>query len=231
MLVNKFPYEKLSRTTTPAGRKYVTSSGDKLPSVTTILAKTKSEKSKKSLSDWRARVGAVKADQITVEAGSRGNRMHSFLEKYIINDSMGDSGTNPYSKESYTMANHVLTNGLHKATEFYGSEVSLYYPELYAGTTDVVGLYKEELAILDFKQSNKPKKDEWVEDYKYQLAGYILAHDKLYETTIPRGVIMMCTPQLVYQEWILEGTELEKYKDLWWEKLYRYYEQLQSGNL
>ena len=139
------------------------------------------------------------------------------------NDSLGDAGTNPFSIESHKMANHIIKNGLTYVSEFYGTEVSLYYPELWAGATDCVALYKGDLAICDFKQTNKPKKLEWIEDYFIQISSYALCHDKLYDTNIKYGIIMMCDPTLNYQEWIIEGSELEKYKEIWWQRLEKYY--------
>ena len=142
MLVSRFPYEKLTRKTIEGQRLYSCPDGSKLPSVTTILDKTKTQEKKAALENWRKRVGKEKAASITAESGARGTRMHSFLEHYMNHDSIGDSGTNPFSIESHKMAEHVVKNGLIHVTEFYGSEVSLYYPQLYAGATDCVALYK-----------------------------------------------------------------------------------------
>lgn len=224
MLVSRFPYQKLSRKSENGVRLYSCPDGSKLPSVTTVLDRTKSEEKKQILENWKKRVGRDNAAAITKAAGSRGTRIHTFLENYMRNDSLGESGTNPISIESYKMASHIIENGLKHITEFYGTEVSLYYPNLWAGTTDCIGLYNGELAICDFKQTNKPKKREWIEDYFLQISSYALCHDKLYNTDIKYGIIMMCNPDFAYQQWIIESDELEKYKELWWQRLEKYYQ-------
>ena len=223
MLVSRFPYQKLTRKTIDGQRLYSCPDGSKLPSVTTILAATKSKESKAALSNWKNRVGHAKAANITLEAGSRGTRMHSFIENYMHNDFIGESGTNPFSIESHKMAAHIIKNGLKDVTEFYASEASLYYAQLYAGATDTVFLENGQIVLGDFKQSNRVKLDDWVTDYKIQISAYIEAHNHQFGTSIAKGKIMMCTPKLEYQEWILEGVELEKYKELWWKKLEQYY--------
>jgi hypothetical protein len=224
MLVTRFDYKKLSRKTIDGKRYYLAPDGSKLASVTTIISSTKPPEAKKSLENWKKRVGVERAASITYEASSRGTRMHSFIENYIMNNNVGDSGTNPFSIESHKMAKQVIYSGMKDITEFYGSEISLFYPELYAGTTDMVGLKNNKLILGDFKQTNKPKKREWIEDYFLQLAAYIISHDFLYNTTIEQGIIMMCDPSLKYQEWILDGEELKKYKTLWWNRVYQYYD-------
>jgi len=227
MIVSKFPYEKLTRSHQNGQRFYSGSDGKKLPSVTTILAATKTQKDKQSLQDWKNRVGKDKAAEISLMASSRGTRMHSFLERYIMNGEIGDSGNNPYAIESHKMAAHVVASGLHKVTEFYGSEVGLYYPELYAGTTDCVGLYDGELAIIDFKQSNKPKHERYLDEYRCQLAAYILAHNKVYGTNITHAINMICTPYSQYQQFEVNKSNIDKYTDMWWGKVYQYYENLE----
>lgn len=224
MLVPRFSYQKLSRKTTAGKRHYSCPDGRAVPSVTTVLAITKPEKDKQGLQQWRNRVGHTAAEEITRSAANRGTKIHTFLENYLNTGEITVPGTNPFSIQSHSMASHIIDQGLKNITEFYGTEVSLYYPELYAGTTDGVGLYKGEIVIFDFKQSNKPKLDSWVDDYKIQISSYILAHDELYKTKIGIGIIMMCSPGPKYQEWIIEGQELEKYKNIWWNRLYQYYD-------
>jgi hypothetical protein len=228
MLVSRFPYQKLSRKTENGQRLYSCPDGSKLPSVTTILDKTKPIEKKLALENWRKRVGHEKAAAITKEAASRGTRMHTFLEYYMINDEVSDSGTNPFSVESHRMATHIVNNGLKDVAEFYGSEVSLFHPELYAGATDCVALYKGDLAIIDFKQTNRPKKKEWIEDYFLQLTAYAWAHNATYETDIKRGVIMMCSPDLQYQQFEVTPDTFEHYSDIWWNRLYSYYDKKES---
>jgi genome maintenance exonuclease 1 len=222
---NKFNYKSLNRETIEGSRRYVTPDGEKLPSVTTILDATKSEEKKKILQDWRNRVGHKKAQEITTEAASRGTRMHKFLEDYIKTGIITDPGSNPYSKQSHLMAQSIISQGLSKCSEFWGTEVSLYYPKIYAGTTDLVGIHDGSEAIMDHKQTNKLKKREWIEDYFVQLAAYAAAHNEVYGTNIRKGVIFMCSADNVYQEFIVEGTEFDSWTDRWFKRLEDYYTQ------
>jgi len=223
MIVEKFKYTALDRATVEGSRKYATPDGEKLPSVTTILDATKTEESKQALQNWRNRVGHKQAQAITTEASGRGTRMHKWLENYIKTGATGDPGSNPYSLQSHQMAHSIINQGLVKCDEFWGTEVSLYYPKIYAGTTDLVGLHEGSEAIMDFKQSNKLKKKEWIDDYFIQLLFYGTAHNKLYSTKINKGVIFMCTSDNVYQEFIIEGSEWTAYENKMWERLEKYY--------
>jgi len=223
MLVNKFPYIKLIRETINGKRLYLCPDGSRVSSVTTILAATKSEDSKQALSNWRKRVGLAKATEITVESSGRGTRMHTFLENYIRDGNLGAPGSNLYSIQAHKMASKIIEKELSKVTTFYGSEVSLLYPGLYAGATDLVAEYEGEIIIGDYKQSNRKKKEEWVEDYRNQLVAYILAHNKMYGTTINRGIIMMCTPDLEFQKFEVTKDMFEHYSQEWWRRVSEYY--------
>jgi hypothetical protein len=222
-LINKFPYKEMKRETTNEGRKYVTPTGEKLPSVTTVLDATKPLEAKKALIEWRRRVGEQKAKEITAEAAGRGTRMHKYLENYVLNGETGEPGSNPYSKQSHQMAHTIISEGLSNCPEFWGTEVSLYFPKIYAGTTDLVGLHNSDEAILDFKQTNKPKKREWIEDYFLQLTAYANAHNEVYGTKIRKGVILMCSADNQYQEFIVEGNEFDEWSDRWWKRVEEYY--------
>jgi len=222
-LINKFPYQEMKRETTTEGRKYVAPDGEKLPSVTTILDATKPIEAKKALIEWRRRVGEQKAKEITAEAAGRGTRMHKYLENYVLKGETGEPGSNPYSKQSHTMAHTIISQGLSNCPEFWGTEVSLYFPKIYAGTTDLVGVHSGDEAILDFKQTNKPKKREWIEDYFLQLTAYANAHNEVYGTKIRKGVILMCSADNQYQEFIVEGNEFDEWSDRWWKRVEEYY--------
>lgn len=215
-------------------RFYATPDGKKLPSVTTILDKTKSEASKQALNQWRARVGTERAQQITTEAANRGTRMHTYLEKYIREGAIPPKGSNPFSWPSYIMAETVIKQGLVNVQEFWGIEVPLYFPNVYAGTTDGAGIHLNEESILDYKQTNKPKRREWIDDYFMQLCAYAEAHNEVHGTRIKKGVVLMCVKpdldanhnivgQPQYQEFVLEGAEFEHYRTLWWKKVEQYY--------
>jgi genome maintenance exonuclease 1 len=223
---NKFKYEALKRVDTPEGRRYATPDGNKLPSVTTVLSATTPEDKKEALQQWRNRVGHKKAQEITTEAASRGTRMHKFLEDYVITGKLNDSGSNPYSIQSHKMADSIIRQGLCNCTEYWGTEVPLYFPEVYAGTTDLVGVHDGSESIMDHKQTNKPKKREWIDDYFVQLAAYATAHNELHGTKIRKGVIFMCDPTCLYQEFIIEGNEFDKYQQEWYKRLELFYTSL-----
>lgn len=230
----KFDYQPVPRITVDGRRYYATSDGNRLPSVTTILDQTKPAEKRQALERWRQSVGVERAQQITTEAANRGTRMHSYLEQYVKQGVMPERGSNPFSWASHAMAQTVIQQGLKNVTEFWGIEVPLYFPRLYAGTTDGAGVHLNEESILDYKQTNKPKRREWIEDYFMQLAAYAEAHNELYGTQIKKGVVLMCVkPQLdeqqnvldqpVYQEFVLEGAEFEKYRQAWWHRVEQYY--------
>ena len=208
---------------TPEGRRYVTPDGEKLPSVTTILSATTPEEKKKALQEWRNRVGHQKAQEITTEAASRGTRMHKWIEDYIKTGNIGEPGSNPYSQQSHKMAQSIIHQGLSKCNEFWGTEVPLYFPKVYAGTTDLVGVHHGSEAIMDHKQSNKLKKKEWIDDYFIQLAAYANAHNEVHGTNIRKGVIFMCTADNIYQEFIIEGVEFDDWTNRWFKRVEQYY--------
>lgn len=226
LLINKFKYEKLTRDESTGKRLYATPTGDRVPSVTTILDKTKSEESKIALANWRKAVGEERARQITTEAASRGTRMHKFLEDYVKGISTTDKITNPYSIQSQKMAQIIIDLGMNRVNEVWGSEVPVYFPKLYAGTTDCCGIHDGNEAILDFKQTNKPKRKENIDDYFTQLVFYGTAHNEVHGTNIQKGVILMCSKDYEFQEFIIEGAEWKKYEHQMWTRLEQYYSEL-----
>ena len=220
-LNNCFIYPKTVRESVEGVRHYDIGK-EKLPSVTTILKATESEEKKQSLANWAARIGEDAAEKIVSESAARGTAMHKILEKYILEEGYLDL-TN-VGRDAHNMAIRVIEQGLCNVTEFFGSECTLYYPGLFAGQTDLIGMHKNEMAVIDFKQTNKPKKREWIEDYCLQLAAYGMAHDFVYRTAITKGVIMMCSKDNFYQEFVIAGEEYRKYKHKWLERVNQYYE-------
>jgi genome maintenance exonuclease 1 len=155
--------------------------------------------------------------------------MHTHLEKFLLGEGYLDLTTE--GQASRTMADEIINKGLkNRLVEFWGLEVTLYYPELYAGATDVVGVYDGEESIVDFKQSNKPKRREWIEDYKLQLAGYALAHNEVYGTNIMKGVNLICTKDNLYQEFIFDGEEFKQAKYEFLKRVDQYYAQKNKEN-
>lgn len=215
ILQHKFDYKPLSRVDHPSGRKYIVGEGQPLPSVTTILGKTKDLT---FLKEWRENVGEKEATRIVTEAGTLGNGMHKLLEKYILGEEMKGQFM------AVTLANLIIKKGLCKVDEVWGTEVALYSTELYAGTTDLVGLHEGVPAIMDFKNSLKEKKKEWIEDYFMQLAAYALSHNEMYGTNIRKGVVMMATRDGKYLEFVIEGDEFTHYETMWANKVCAYYE-------
>ena len=205
-------------------RHYNINEKEKLPSVTTIISSTQSADKTASLAAWRVRVGEDNAARIVDTAGARGTAMHKILEKYILKDGYIDLTT--VGREAHNMAIRVIEQGLCNVTEYYGLEATLYYPGLYAGATDMIAIHKGDEAIIDFKQTNKPKKREWIEDYCLQLAAYAMAHNFIYKTEITKGVIMMCSKDNFYQEFIIQGLEFRKYMHMFLKKVDQYYKEL-----
>ncbi len=225
MITEKFNYTQLKRASVDGKRLYTTPNGTAVPSVTTILDRTKSEEKRLALANWKKRVGEAKAQEIVTEAAGRGTRMHKYLENYCIEGELKHPGSNPFSKQANDMAKVVIEEGMCDMSEIWGTEVPMYFPELYAGTTDAVGLYNNEPSIIDFKQTNRPKKDEWVDDYKTQLVAYALAHNEVYETNIKQGVILMCSKDLEFQRWVIKGEEFELFTEHWLNRVQTYYRQ------
>ena len=234
MITPRYDYTPLSRETIDGKRHYCLPDGSKVPSVTTILDKTKPQEKREALANWKKAVGEQRAQQITTEAANRGTRMHAYLETFVMSGDMKDLPSNPYAHPSWFMAAEVILQGLQpNVTEYWGVEVPLYYSGLYAGTTDCLGLWKGKPAIMDFKQSNKPKKREWIEDYFLQLAAYAAAHNDMHGTDIKDGVILMaCQPKLLedgtytkpqYLEFEVEAKEFAYWADEWMKRVELYY--------
>jgi len=218
--VQKYPYGELAKVSKNGKRHYATPDGRQVPSVTTVISATKDMT---HLHAWRKRVGAEKAQQITTESANIGTVMHKSLEKHVKGEDR-TPGSNLIQQKGHQMANVIIDNGLNDVSEVWGSEVSLYYPELYAGTTDLVGVYKGEPAIMDFKQARRLKKKEWVEDYYLQLVAYAEAHNKQYDTQIKSGRIFICTQANEYQTFEIDN--YDQWVGKWYAKLEEYYKQI-----
>lgn len=193
--------------------------GNRLPSVTTILSRTKDQT---FINDWKAKVGEKKAEEIKNLSSKRGTSMHKYLENYILGKGYED--LTDLGQESKRMAEKVIEVGLLPVSGYYGSEVTLHYPGLYAGSTDLVGVHNDMDTIIDFKQANRPKRAEWIEDYFMQIAAYAMAHDYVYGSQIKQGVIMVCTPDLYYQEFKVQDAELRQWKHKFLKRLNQYYD-------
>lgn len=217
----RFNYKPCQQINDPVTRTrvYLTPDGEKLPSVTTILSATKDMT---ALIEWRKRVGETKAQQITTESAGVGTAMHANLERFI-EGKQRQPGNNPVHVQANSMADQIILNGLANVNEVWAMEQSLYFPGLYSGTTDLIAVYKDNPSICDYKQSNKPKKEEWIEDYYLQLMAYILAHNEVYGTDIREGHIFMCSRDLTYQQFDLKPSDFNKWQDKWLEKVEQFY--------
>ena len=220
----KFIYPKSTRATVNGQRHYDLGAA-KLPSVTTILSATQPEEKRKSLELWRKRVGEVEAARIVDSSATRGTAVHTILENYITGQGYLD--LTDIGRNAHTMAQTIIDKGLaNKITEYYGIEATLYYPDLYAGATDLIAQHIGCDSIIDFKQTNKPKKKEWIEDYFIQIAAYAMAHDYVYGTQIDKCIIMMCDPNNLYQEFVIRGYEIKNYKHKFLRRLDEYYNKI-----
>lgn len=226
MLNSIYKYDPLSRVNIDGSRHYETLGGQPLPSVTTILDALKD---KTALLEWKKRVGAEEAARITKLATNIGTQVHLHIEKYILEEDR-PSGSNLIHEMAKELSDIVINEGLSNVNEVWGTEVPLYYPGLYAGTTDCVGVWNGKQAIIDFKTTRKPKKREWIEDYFLQGAAYAAAHNEVYGTDIKTIVIMMIGWDAEadnlgnYQEFVVEGDEFEHYSVGWANKVKEYYD-------
>lgn len=217
-VVKKYKYETLSRKDSPEGRRYVTAEGESLPSVTTILDSTKD---KSHLDAWVKNVGEEEANRIKNEAAMVGTHMHGCLERFIKHRPF-EVPTNWLAVRGYRMAMALAEKYFPDLDEVWGTEVPLYYPERYAGTTDLAAVFRGKTSILDFKQANRMKKRDWIEDYFHQLAAYALAHDQLHGTQIEQGVVLMASQDGQIQEFVSVGREWTQYKQAWLDRLAQY---------
>ena len=205
-----YRYESLERIDSDTGRKYVY--GDtKLPSVTTILSKTKDDA---KLKEWAERIGQEEADRIRDEAATVGTNMHLTIEKAIAGEDL-PAPQNWLALKGYEMGYRLINRFFPNVDEIWGTEVNLYYPGKYAGTTDFVGVYRGKPGIVDYKQANKPKKRQWIEDYFHQLAAYATAHDIVHGTHINYGAVLVIPREGEPQEFTSTGKEFQDYKDAW----------------
>ena len=153
--------------------------------------------------------------------------MHKFLEKHITGGGYED--LTQIGQEAKPMAQKIIEVGLTPINHYYGSEVMLHYPGLYAGATDLVCEHDGLDTVVDFKQSNRPKREEWIEDYYLQIAAYAMAHDYVYKYKIRQGIIMVCTPDCYYQEFKFKDGELRRWKHEFLKRLDSYYD-LKKGD-
>lgn len=219
MLFNpKFQYEKLKRVESNGSRLYETPTG-KVASVTTILDSTKD---KTHLMEWRKRVGDAEANRISKEAAGLGTLMHTHLENYVIGKPR-PSGNNTVQVMATAMADTMINEAFKNVDEVWGIEASLYYPGLYAGTSDMIGVWRGQPAIIDHKTTNKPKRKEWIEDYFLQCCAYALAHNEVHGTDIRTCAINIIDREAKLQSFVIEGSEFDHYSVEWTKRVDKFY--------
>jgi len=219
-IIKKYNYAELKRQDGDT-RLYLTPDGEALPSVTTVLSKTKD---KTFLKKWRQKVGEKKAEQIIRDSAQIGTALHLYIERFVNGEQYKD--LTKIGIQAEKMAKKIIDESFKDLTEIWGSEVHLYYPGRYAGTTDMIGVYKGRPTIIDFKQTNRPKKREWVQDYLMQLSAYAVAHNKLFNTEIDQGVVLMCSRDLTFQRFELLGENFTRATDAFMKKLDLYNESI-----
>jgi len=223
---NKFIYPKSTRSIVNGSRHYSIENSS-LPSVTAILSATKSEEDKAALAAWKERVGHKEAERIKNDASRRGTSMHTYLESFLRNKF--NLELIEEDNKAKKMAEEIIDNGLKKnLSEVWGAEATLYYPGKYAGTADCVGIYNNRESILDFKQKNKVAREEYIEDYFLQLGAYSLAHNTVYNSRIIQGVVLLCTVDYLFQEFVIEGNQLIEFQNKFLERVEQFYHQLRK---
>lgn len=211
------PYIEMEAETKPTGRTYFTPEGP-AKSVTTILGTLPHP----HLDEWRERLGHEEADRIKQEAADIGSCMHNMLEAYV-KDVPYEKVNTPEEKQAVPLFKYIRMQGLRDLNEVWGVEVAVHMHTLYAGRMDLVGVYKKIPSIIDYKNALRHKQDEWIKDYKMQLAAYALAHDHMYgDLGIKQGVILIGVrgnekfrKPVSIQRVILDEEELHENKIKW----------------
>ena len=216
-MINKFEYPKLERVDTDIGRHYLDSDNKPVPSVTTVLSGT--SKSKDGLIQWRNRVGDEEADRIIKQSTDIGTAVHEAIEKFLNKEDWDDFDNTSDQILAKSISNKFINDALNGITEIWGLEVGLILDNLYAGTADCVGLYKDIPTLIDFKTAKKIKKRDWIEDYFLQGCAYANAHNVMFGTDIQQIVILMVDRNLIFQEYIVRPTEFSYLTRKWKNRL------------
>lgn len=233
-VTNTFQYPELERVDSPFGRCYISPLGNPLPSVTTILSKTTPQEKKEVLLQWEKRLGKVAADAERNFAANIGTLLHNNIEKCLKNEEIR-WGSNLIHKVTKPMFETLKEEGLSKISIIHGIEKALYVENLYAGSTDLIAEIGNQIAILDYKNSKKMKKEEWIDDYFIQLCAYSVAHNEMFGTNIGIAKIMMVVRpdtkgKCEYKEFIIEGLEFNRFCDKWFERVDQFYNLPENSN-
>lgn len=217
---NLYEYRSMERVDVNGKRHYTDPDGGPLmPSVTTILDATSN---KSFLIEWERRVGKKKAGEIKKQATDLGSLMHLYLENWVQGLDK-PPGNNFIHQQAWKMGDVVIREGLPNVSEVHGMEVMLHFPELYAGTTDLVGIWKGRHAIMDYKTAKVIRKREQIQGYLHQMAAYALAHNLHYGTNIRTGVVFMVSRDLEYKEFVIDGDEFDDACAGWLNRVFTYH--------
>lgn len=168
-------------------RYYVTPTGGRYPSITTVISNN--SKKQAGLAKWRARVGKDKAQSISNRAAGRGTRYHKLVEDYFNNEL--DTGKYKDQPLPWVMF-HSSREILDRINRVYLQEAALYSDVLQiAGRVDCIAEYKGELAIIDFKTAAEPKKEQHLYDYYVQECGYACMLQEVYGLTVKKLVTIV----------------------------------------
>ena len=147
-----------------------------------------------------------------------GDYMHKYLEHYVSRDDSFHSDTKNYLIAK-KLAQIIIDNFINDLDEAWGTEVSVLYKNLYAGTIDLIGIKDEKLSVIDYKSSYRKKTKEEMEEHFLQLAAYAVAHDWQYETNIDSIIVFLAIRNGDFEKTVISGHELDSYKEKWFERL------------
>ena len=178
---------KLLKENIDGKRYYISPTGEKYPSITTVLSKNNNE----GIIAWRKKVGEAKANHIASEAARRGTAVHKLIEDYLNNEELSDtSGVLPLALFT------VMKEELDKIDNIQIQEGSMYSDKYkVAGQVDCIAEYDGKLCVIDFKTSTREKKEEWVENYFIQGTAYAEMYEERYGKSIDDILILVVTEQ------------------------------------
>ena len=190
---------ELNTETINGKRHYVTPKG-KFPSITSVLGAFP----KKALMEWRKRVGEEEANRISRTATTRGTKLHSICEKYLLNEEIDYAKLMPDIRSTF----HEFKPLLHNISDIHFLEAPLYSSRLkVAGRVDVIAKYDGILSVVDFKTSRKEKKEEWIEDYFIQSTFYAMCYAELTGIIAKNIVILISVDDGENQVFVKETTD------------------------
>ena len=168
-------------------RYYVTPTGGKYPSITTVIGNN--SKKQAGLAKWRRRVGDKAATAKSTRASGRGTRYHKLVEDYINNE----LDTTKYKDMPLPWCMfHSSREVLDRINRVYLQEAALYSDYLQiAGRVDCIAEYEGELAIIDFKTAEAPKKELYLYDYFVQECGYACMLQEVYGLSVKKLVTIV----------------------------------------